>query len=37
MSLTVLFTMLSDIHSYDPFKQLTEKHCDHSYDANQNK
>ena len=37
MSLTVLFAMLfQTIHSYEHlYKQLTEKHCDHKYTANE--
>lgn len=37
MSFTVLFAMLfQTIHSYEHiYKQITEKHCDHKYAANQ--
>ncbi len=37
MSLTVLLSMLfQTIHSYEHFcKEITEKHCDHSYSKNQ--
>jgi hypothetical protein len=37
MSFTVLFAMLfQTIHSYEHiYKQITEKHCDHKYTANQ--
>lgn len=37
MSLTVLFAMLfQTIHSYEHlYQQLTEKHCNHKYSANE--
>jgi len=37
ISLTVLFAMLfQTIHSYEHlYQQLTEKHCDHKYSANE--